>query len=207
MEGEMEGDLLLSKVDVPEGQSGIWSVKRFTVSKQDASFFNLQLLMHGEGYRSIQPGTYTGLFRDGSFDNPIMSDTPAEIHDHYAPVRAAQERGGNVLIAGLGLGVVLQAILQLPNVQKATVIEIDRDVIDLVAPHYLQKFGKERLEIVQADALAWKPNGRCWDVAWFDIWDNICADNKAQMALLTRRYAKKVAWKGCWSQDQIRRGR
>ena len=103
----------LRKVDVPIGKSGDWEISRFSVSASDANFHNLRESISG-GRRTILPGVYTKLTCSGKI---IMSDTPAELQDHWAPARRARDDCGdpdcpnNILINGLGLGVVAQAIL------------------------------------------------------------------------------------------------
>ena len=72
-------------------------------------------------------GTYTRLRH--SERGIVMSDIPHEMLDHREPVSHAR---GHCLINGLGLGMVLAAVLKQPDVTDVTVIEVDRDVIDLV---------------------------------------------------------------------------
>lgn len=101
-------DDLIPKVDVPVGKKGPWKVERFTVGKKDADFFNLRLILSRQGGRRIDPGTYTRLIREKAHD-PMMSDTPAERWDLY---RVVQDAEGDVLVAGLGLGVLVNALLR-----------------------------------------------------------------------------------------------
>lgn len=191
----------LSKVDVPIGEHPPWKVERFTVSPDEARFENLRATI-GSSARFIRPGEYTRLMRGRTI---VMSDTPAEMSDHREPVIMSR---GRVLLAGLGLGVVLQAILSKSEVEHVTVIENSQEVIDLVAPHYLKRFGNERLSIVHADIFEWKPpNGERWDVAWFDVWEYICRDNLPAMTKLKRRFASRVSWQGCWCENEARRNK
>lgn len=128
-----------------------------------------------------------------------MSDTPDEMRDHYEPVRRAR---GNILINGLGLGMVLNACLLKPEVEHATVIEMEEDVIKLVGSYYLNKFGAERLTIIHASAFDFKPpRGAFYNMVWHDIWDDICTDNLPEMATLHRRYGRRCDWQGSWSKE------
>ena len=191
------------RVDVPIGHTRNFYVEHFTVSEEDAKRFNLRLILNFQWDRKIKPGTYTRLRRRG-FHDPIMSDTPAEISD-LTPF--FQKAKGNILINGLGLGVCLEACTKIPEVLNVTVIEISKEVIKLVGPHYQKKL-KERLEIINADTLEWKPpKGVRYDVVWHDIWDNICADNLEQMKLLHRRYGKRCDWQGSWCRDMCEANR
>jgi spermidine synthase len=130
-----------------------------------------------------------------------MSDTFDEIKDHYDFIRKAD---GNVIIAGLGLGMVANAILDKPDVTQVTVVDLSPDVIKLVGPHWQKKHG-DRLKIIQADILQWKPNpGDRWDHAWWDIWDDKCGDNLVQMTKIKRKFAQKVGTQACWGESHIR---
>lgn len=185
------------KVNVPEGKSGNWEVRCFSVSKEDAEFGALRSIFKGGRYTPV--GDYTGLYH---CDNVIMSDTPDEIRDHMSFIHRAT---GNVLINGLGIGMVLQAVLNKPEVTHVTVIEISSDVISLVAPHYQNQFG-DRLTIIENDALKYKPpKGIRYNAIWHDIWPNICTDNLEEMKILHRKYGHCCNWQGSWSKELLKR--
>jgi hypothetical protein len=91
-----------------------------------------------------------------------------------------------------------------PEVEHVTVVDLSEDVIKLVSDHYKEKFG-DRLTIIHDDIMLWKPpRGVRYDLAWFDIWDNICADNCDDMGTLNRRYARRTEWKGSWKEDDCK---
>jgi len=184
------------KVNIPEGKSGDWEVKRFTVTEEQAKFDMMRGMFHGGRYTPA--GTYTSIQRNGKI---IMSDTPNEIRDHYQIIRMAR---GKVLINGLGIGMVLGAVLAKPEVTHVTVIDLSPDVISLVGNYYKQKYG-DKVEIICADAFTWKPpkNVR-YDVVWHDIWDDICSDNLPEMAKLHRKYGKCCDWQDSWAKYQCK---
>lgn len=185
------------KVDVPEGQKGRWSVQRYTVTQAQEELQKLQAFFSGSD-RFCPAGEYTRLVRDGS--TLVMSDTPDEIRDHLPAIERAT---GDVLIFGLGLGMVTRACLLKSTVTSVTVVELDQDVIDLVAP----SLGDDpRLTIVCADAFAWKPHrGARYDLVWVDIWDTISDENVSEMRAFRRRYRRRSPWVGCWAEEQCRR--
>jgi hypothetical protein len=203
---------MLVRADIPERRRGQWAVRQFTVSEADEEVSRLRsVISFGSRGRFVPQGTYTGLYRGAT---PVMTDTPDEIRDHRLPIYEARRRGGHVLLNGLGLGVVVQAILQdeepapwnhEAQVERVTVVEIDPDVIELVAPYLEERF-HPRLEVVRGDALTWQPpKGRRYSVAWHDIWDNICGDNMTEMIRLHRRYARRADWQGSWCREECRR--
>ncbi len=192
-------------VDIPEVTRDDLSIERFTVSEEAARFHNIQAVFGSEGrYRArleIVPGTYTRLVRNGVL---WMSDTPAEIRANLPAIWKAK---GRCLVGGLGLGVVVNAMLGKEEVTHVTVVEIDREIIEVVGEWLYEKHGSDRLTIVCADLLKWKPpKGRyIYDCAWFDIWPTITADNVSDMTLLNRRYAQKAKHKGSWQETPCRK--
>ena len=184
------------KVDVPEGRIGKWRVERFTVPEHDP--LAIRYALSG---RAVDPGTYTRLICDGAWD-PLMSDTASEIRDHFPAFAEIRGRGGRILINGLGLGVVLKAALAVPTVTHVDVVEINPDVISLVWPTY---YTDPRAQVHQADAyqIEWPKDAR-WNVAWHDIWPNLCTDNLPLMTKLHRKYARKVDWQGSWGREWLR---
>ena len=189
------------KVDVPEGVSGDWRVERFEITERAASLERVRASFHAP-YREPPPaGHYTRLTHRGSL---VMSDTPAEIRDHWYAICQSK---GNVLVNGLGLGVVVQAMLDRPQVDHLTVIELSPDVLSLIAPHYHSRFG-DRLTTIQADALTWKPPvGVRYDVVWHDIWSDICSDNLPEMHKLHRKYGRRTDWQASWCRDECEHAR
>jgi len=187
---------MIDQVTVPAGERGKWRVEKFTITEEASKFATLRSLWQG-GRGAIRPGTYTKLVCEGR--GVVMSDTPDEMRDHADAVRHAR---GHVLINGLGLGMVLGAILKKPEVERVTVVELDADVIALIGPHY----ACGRLEIVNASAFDYEPpRGIRYDAVWHDIWDDICTGNLSEMTKLKRKYGSRSDWQGCWSEPICRR--
>jgi len=188
----------ICKVELPEGKSGSWSVRRFTVDMK--SIEALRCALHG---RPVSPGTYTRLYRKGDW-NPVMSDTPAEVRDHLEPLMQAKRRGGKVLINGLGLGVIVRGLLSLPNITDIYVVEKEQDVTNLIAPSYRNP----KVHIILADAFTMQwIKGTRFQVVWHDIWPSICADNLDDMLQLHRKYERMTDWQDSWCREECRRGR
>ena len=182
--------------DVPEGESGDWRVERFYVTQLEIMLARSQFFINplgpGRGL-TIKPGWFTRLrYKKHAV---VMSDTPDEYDDHREFIAQAK---GNVLIAGLGLGCALQCVLAKKEVNHVLVIEKSLDVWKLVAGHYQNRFGTDRLSIVEGvDIFDFDPDGLAWDVAWFDIWNVISMDNLPGMRRLRSRYRKHADWIGC----------
>lgn len=185
------------KVQVPEQTCGDWTIKQFTITDEEAKTFNMRQIFSGT-YRPVDPGTYTKLTHKSH--GLVMSDTPAEVRDHWEIIHRAT---GHVLINGLGLGMVLQACLEKPEVTHLTVVEISEDLIDSVGFFYKLKYNG-RLTIVHADALDYRPEkGKRFNSVWHDIWNEIGTENWPQYNLLHRRYGRRTDWQGSWGRWNI----
>lgn len=195
-------ELFPSMADVvPDGAThGRATVRHVTVSPEQAAFSALRA-MFNRGRGQVEAGaTYAQLVVDGQL---WMSDTPDERNDHRPAVANAR---GQVLIAGLGLGLVTLACALRPEVDLVTVIELDPDVVALVGPYLARHTSKVR--IVQADVFTWRPEpGRRFDAIWLDVWPTLCADHLPEYHRLHRRVGRWRApgsWRGSWGYDVVR---
>lgn len=180
---------------VPDGASGDWRVESFEVSAAESRFTQLrEALGHPDAY--VPAGRYKRLTFRGAV---VMSNTPFEARAHWDFLQHAK---GRVLINGLGLGMALSAILANDGqVTEVTVVEKAIDVIDLVGPTFAHD---SRVKILHADAFTFQPmRGARFDAVWHDIWNDLCPDNLDEMRALRRKYARRAAWQGCWSQQEI----
>ncbi len=181
-------------LNLTQGQSGDWELKKLSVTKEGAKAHNIRELFNGRN-RFIYAGEFWGLFRNG---NVIMSNTPAEINDHLPFIHKAC---GRVLVGGLGLGMVLKCLLEKESVTHVTVIEKSPDVIKLIASSFTSD---PRVEIINSDVFEYKPTEK-FDCAWFDIWDVISGMEYPQMKRLHRKYGRFVGWSDSWLRKQSRK--
>lgn len=183
------------EVLAPCGKSGDWEIAEFTISEERAALINVR----ATGLTYIPPGTYKRLIYDGRVC--VMSNTPFEIYTHREFFDNAK---GSVLINGLGLGMALGHILKYTGerrIEHVTVVELSKDVINLVAPSF---YHDKRVEIINADALTWNPpKGERYNAVWHDIWPDINEDNRRDMMRLVRKYGKRADWQGCWSRKVL----
>ncbi|RLA02505.1 MAG: hypothetical protein DRI97_03895 [Bacteroidetes bacterium] len=195
---------MIPKSTINEGASGKCEVIKFTVSKKDSDFFNMRQMFNGHN-RTVNPGEYTKLI-DKENMCLWMSDTPAELRDHYDMYHEAK---GNVLINGLGLGVVVVACLLKEEVDLVVVNEINPDIIKLVAPQLFKQFSpKKSLIINEISAFDYHPKKLRFDTIWHDIWANIDIINHPEYVKLMRRYGhwkKSGGFHNCWAYYEIKR--
>ena len=167
---------------LPQGEWGGARVYHTTLDERTARSASYV----GGRYVPTPPGTYASLLvrTDSGHSECMMSDLGYERATCQEVVRRAH---GDVLIAGLGLGMILHPILDKPDVGRVTVVEKYQDVVDLIRPTLPVT---ERLAIITADIFAWRPpRGRRYDVIWFDIWPDIASTRLPEMARLHRRFA------------------
>ncbi len=188
-------------VRVTAGRCGDWSITQRTISPSEAERFNFCCdAEHGERNAQslrVAPGCYWVLKQR---DTVWMSNTPMETRTARGFVRAAR---GRVLVTGLGLGMVVDALLRKPEVTHVTVLELSPEVIALVGPLYREE---PRVRIIQADAFSWIPEaGERFDWAWHDIWPAIDPDNAPQMRALEERYRSVADHQRCWASAWVLR--
>lgn len=187
-------------VNLPEMNIDGIQVDRFVVRDHESILMAIQY----DGRRT-SPGEYTRLTVDGRL---WMSDTDAEKRDHLEPLFEIERRHAKrVLINGLGLGMVVKAALSFDHVEHVDVVELDSRVAEHIGVHYTQD---PRVHVHVADAYEqarrW-PAGTTWDVAWSDIWPDLCTDNLDGMAQLRRSYGRRTGWHDCWGRELLLRQR
>lgn len=172
---------------VKPAKVGVAEVTHYTVTKLDV----LRELMHGG---PCEEGTVAILRVNGM---TMMSDTR---HERLTNWEFYHQAKGNVLIAGLGLGIIVHGILDKNSVKSVTVIEKEMDVIKLIRPTLPKN---KSLSIIHADIFDWKPEqGALYDCIYFDIWAN-ASDGRAtpdrrKLSGRFKKYKAEGAWMGSW---------
>jgi spermidine synthase len=190
---------------VPESAQGRASVQHVTVDTEGG---RTACYVYGEFRNPSPPGTYISLrvTNDEGRSEVMMSDFH---YERATCVEVVARAHGDVLIAGLGVGMILHPILNKPEVRSVTVIEKYQDVVDLILPTLPSD---PRLNVVTDDVFRWKPpSGFCYDVIWFDIWPDIEATRLPEMARLHRRFRPYLnrenarCWMESWHRKETRR--
>jgi spermidine synthase len=128
--------------------------------KQGRGFYRMENVDGYVMYRVVKPITITVLKANGS---EVMTDEPI---NWIGMQRLAECSHGNVLCAGLGLGLIVHALSKNPKVEKITVVEINKDVIDLITP-FLPK--TKPLEVVHDDIYKYRKIPS-YNTVILDIW-------------------------------------
>ena len=184
---------------IPEGESGVTVIRHAEVSQQHSDMTRIRAAINDRKRDYIPAGRYVQLFIGGQL---YMSDTPTEQRENQELLNRAK---GDVLIAGLGIGMVLVPLLANPAVTSVTVVEMNPDVVALVAPYFPE------VNVVTADFLEWSAlPGVRWDTIYFDIWPTIDVDDMPEVAKLRKRYRRRLSpggWMGSWAHDLRRKQR
>src|SRR5271157_442793 len=183
-------------VILPEAERGLARVRHLTLEGEAARRASY---VAGE-YIPTPPGAYALLFLESESGSGtcMMSDLS---YERSTCLEVVERAHGDVLIAGLGLGMILHPILEKPEVESVTVVEKFPDVIALISPT-LPKTSK--LAIVTADIFEWTPPPSArFDVIWFDIWPDIALARLAEMTELHRRFAPHLRAENpaCWMES------
>jgi hypothetical protein len=185
--------------EVPSGKSGQWVIQKIAMPERD---YDPAADSRPNCFK-YRPGIYTCLRRDRT---QFMTDLYDEWWTQRRGIEEALKRGGEILVTGLGLGLVAEAILRRPEskVTRLTIVEQSADVIQLVGPFLKNRYGG-RIEIVEGDAFSWQnPTARHFTVGWHDIWpDPYTAANAAEMEALEQHHRPWCDWQGFWPKDYL----
>lgn len=183
-----------------DAQYGDFKIEHFTVGEG-----NIRAMLDG-----LPHGEYVRLMGNGRL---LMSNTLMEQRTNAHFVTWAH---GDVLIGGLGLGMIVLAIQDKPDVKSITIIEKSNDVIMLML-NQPNVYFNEKVNIVHGDVFTWKPaKGQKFDCIYMDIWPYINEDvYHDEMVPLKRRYARWLKAKSespdrfntCWAEWYAKTGR
>lgn len=180
--------------DYKDSKVGSVELRSFELSDDDARMARVRAWLNGDNRCLIRAGKYWKLLRDGKL---WMSNTPDELNDAYEIINYAQ---GSLLIAGLGMGIIPWLVLQKGKVGKITIVEIDKDVIKLISPY----FKGLPVEIIEGSIFDFKPKEH-YDWGWFDIWQDISADNRPEYARLRRKFKPYCTNIRFWCDKEVKR--
>lgn len=179
-----------------EGKIGDYCLTKFSITDLD---FLAKIRAR------ISNGTYIKLTHKGEV---VMSDTDMEKQTNYNFCKNAH---GDILIGGLGIGMIVLAIQDNLQVNSITILEKSIDVIHLVGN---QLPLNDKVQIINADVFGWKPpKFKKFNCIYMDIWNWINSDvYREEMLPLTRKYCHYLVPKeedpkrfiDCWCKKQAK---
>lgn len=186
---------------IPEGQVGDFKITHRTKPKDEVAFDTVMRSKVDWTMRFARSGTYCILHNVKEADEVLMSDTDMERTTNR---HALQDAKGHVLIGGLGIGMLPYHMCRKKKVESVTVLELQEEVIDLVAPHIRHP----KLRVIQGDvhyppALPWWPE---FDYIYLDIWQQVRVE-WVELEKLMTAYQEYLAPGGkvdAWLADYVR---
>lgn len=173
--------------------SETYTIDRIILSEERVNVEKIRSRMDGNGWltRGLKAEfPYVRLVKKG--EGVMMSDTPMERNTNMDFI---QKANGDVLIFGLGLGLIILPLLNKENVKSITVVELYQDLIDVVSPILRVNDPKGKLTIIQGDCFEFhKQNNKDkkFDCIYGDIWIKIDTDNYNEMKILTKNWKNRI---------------
>jgi hypothetical protein len=206
MDQVMEMEIFTPMVGVvPEGRRGDACVEHFEVreAQSNLSAMIAQLSQENKWWEYVPPGRYARLTIGGKL---FMTDS---LFEKFAALPFIDNARGDVLVTGLGLGMVVPPLLATPELKSLTIIEKNPDVIDLVETplrNFVEKHwcASRRLTIECADAYLWDGGDKKYDTIFHDIWPTVNPANLMLFRRVEARYARWLSpggWQDCWSKE------
>lgn len=154
-------------------------IERYIYDKGWDSMYNIRQAIHGNEFMTMRDGGYVKMYVGNKL---MMSDTKMERQTNAEFIRKAH---GDVLIGGLGIGMLIENLKDIPGVLTITVLENNSNLISLIE----DRFKHPKVTIIYADVFTWKSD-RKFDCIWMDIWPEISEDNLDEMSKLHRKYSR-----------------
>lgn len=177
-----------------EGEIGDFSIKKY-----DITMNNLRAVL----IEGLLPGSYVNLMQKSEC---IMRNS---FESRKASEWFVEHAFGDVLIGGLGIGMVIMAIQDMEEVTSITVVEKYQEVIDLVGN---QLPFLDKVQIIKEDVLHWMPEAdKRYDCIYLDIWNhvdfNIYQKEMIPLKLRYNRFLKSAQaspdrFTECWAENK-----
>lgn len=176
-----------------DGKVGDFELSHYEIGEND-----WYAMLHG-----IPSGKFVRLIHRGEV---VMSNTDMEKRTNSSFVINAH---GNVLIGGLGIGLILLSVQDKEEVKQITVVEKNMEVIELVVG---QLPLNSKVHIVHDDVFEYKPLFK-YNTIYMDIWNYINSDvYQREMKPLISRYRRYLVPKledenryiDCWCKYQAK---
>lgn len=192
-----------SWIDLPERKSGKMTVEHYIKKDSTPIIGHRQALLRGVPPATAKIGPdglkVTQLCENGGV---WMSDLPEELFQIEEAIAGFQPEG-DVLVGGLGLGLLATRLDQMTEVASVTVIEKSKDVIKICTPE------DSGITTVHGDIFKFlKSNHTAYDCYMLDTWagtneSTYWSDVFRQRRMIRNRFgARPKIW--CWAEDIMR---
>jgi hypothetical protein len=159
-------NLFASPIDLPEKRSGEHYITHGQLGPGVVPLVDVhEAIMTGQRPQSVRLDTPMKLHQLCDRDGVWMSDDPRELRQAAEWLLDVQPEG-NVLIGGLGLGIMANWVCDLDLTGRVDVVEVSKDVIRLVKPR------RAPYNVIRDDLFKFLRHLPEWDYdyAFLDIW-------------------------------------
>ena len=202
--GAFEDDPYLKTITFEKEKCGRFELSHASYAKYELMHYTVPA-RKGAGIMIPRIGTFDHRFRYPRIKEggvTWMSITPNEILTMRKPIEAAR---GKVLTFGLGMGYFVFMASLKDEVESVTVVEREKDVIDLFEAFILPQFPqKDKIRIIQADAfdfVATLKDGE-YDFCFADLWKGV-GDCVTYLRMKTECNRFEKMEKAFWIEDAM----
>lgn len=171
--------------------------KKKLESLDELSNIGLQYAEH------VKIGKEYVILHDKNLERAMMSTHESEILTNQKFLDVCK---GDVLVFGLGLGLIIFPLLNFKNVKSITIIEIDSDLIQSVGKLISTQDVDKKVNIINDNAFEYyKINKNFYDVIYFDIWaviDKLAFDEMKTLKGLYYKFLKPGGWIDSWCSEE-----
>jgi spermidine synthase len=138
---------------------------------------------------------------DKTLNKTMMSNHEFEIITNQKFLDNAK---GDVLIFGLGIGLVIFPLLNMSEINSITIVEIDGSLIEHVNPIIKKNDIHSKVSIYEGDAFSFETN-KLFDTIYFDIWHSINEKAFREMKILIEKFKYNLTlggWMDSWCSEE-----
>jgi len=190
-------------LDIPEGKQGKFRIEHRVFGPGEAIPLINQRTAIFRGCKPANikydvPVRFHYLTEDGG---TWTSDVPQEQEQQ---ARAVMGFTGEVLVGGLGIGMIAHILAEMRMVRRIVIVEKQKEVIDLVWPH-IQKELHGKGEIVHANLFQYlRETDENFNYAFYDIWTSDGERTLKEYVLPLRKLSERIVEDDhikCWNED------
>jgi spermidine synthase len=111
---------------------------------------------------------------------------------------------GDILIFGLGIGLIVFPLLNDVEVKSITIVEIDNGLIDEVFPIIIQNDVQSKVSVYLTSVFEFNTE-KMFDTIYFDIWSDINQQSFSEMKILSEKFRKNLkpdGWMDSWCSEE-----
>jgi spermidine synthase len=111
---------------------------------------------------------------------------------------------GDILIFGLGIGLIIFPLLTDNDIKSITIVEIDDGLIDEVFPIIIKNDLESKVSVILSNAFDFETD-KMFDTIYFDIWSVIDQQSFLEMKILSEKFTKNLkpgGWMDSWCSEE-----